>query len=362
LNDATKAFLKQAYKRYYFGKSGAIEFPEDLSSREFGYMPFGGGMVRHLAFKSAGEAVAEILRQTPSSVYLSNARYSSPKLPMDEKGWIGAELIFDIDATDIPTPCKKGHDVWYCENCHGSGKLPRPDACPKCRGATAELHGTCAVCLEAAKDHTRRVVEFLVDDFGSSRSAIRIYFSGNRGYHLHVYDSRFDALNKEARAEIADYVRGETLIGQSITASLKRRGDSSKASDGGWMKRIEGYVEAHREGQTATPQKLVSEAIGAQRALVDASVTTDVHRVFRLAGTLHGNTGMSKMRVASLDSFDAARDPVVLGSEPVKVGVSYFPRFSLGGNQYGPFKEETVTMPTYAAVTILTRGFGEVAS
>jgi len=22
----------------------------------------------------------------------------------------------DIDATDIPTDCKRGHDLWYCEN------------------------------------------------------------------------------------------------------------------------------------------------------------------------------------------------------------------------------------------------------
>jgi len=109
LNEGTKAWLRNAYKEFYFRSSESIEFPDDVASREFGYIPFGGGMVRHLSFKSRGEALAEILRQSPSSVYCSNARYESPTRPIDEKGWLGAELIFDIDATDIPTPVSYTH-------------------------------------------------------------------------------------------------------------------------------------------------------------------------------------------------------------------------------------------------------------
>ncbi len=362
MNDATKAFLKQAYKHYYFDRAASIELPDDIQSREFGYIPFGGGMVRHLSFRNQGEAVAEILRQTPSSVYCSNARYLAPALPMEDKGWEGAELIFDIDATDIPTPCKKGHDLWYCESCHSSGRLPRPPRCPKCGGGTAELHGTCATCLAAAKDHAGRVMSFLVDDFGTSSSAVKVYFSGNRGYHLHVYDPRFDGLNTEGRTEIAGYMRGDSLPpNQTISSTLRRRPPGAKVAGAGWMKRIESFVDGRRAGYTGTIQKLVSEAVSSQRALVDSSVTTDIHRVFRLAGTLHGNTGMCKKRVGSLDSFDPAVDPVVLGDEPVKVSVSFYPKFSIGGRSFGPFKSETALLPTFAAVSVLTRGFGEVA-
>ena len=119
MNESTKAFLKTAYREYYFNHgTDRIEVPDDSESREFGYIPFGGGMVRHLSFKSRGEALAEILKQSPSSVYCSNARYEHPARPIEEKGWLGAELIFDIDATDIPTGCKRSHDLWYCEKCH----------------------------------------------------------------------------------------------------------------------------------------------------------------------------------------------------------------------------------------------------
>ena len=362
MNDGTKAFLKSCYKEYYFRRADSIEFPEEIQSREFGYIPFGGGMVRHLSFRSQGEALAELLKQSPSSVYCSNARYESPTRPIEEKGWLGAELIFDIDATDIPTPCKRGHDLWYCEKCHSSGKLPKPPKCPKCGGTTAEFHGTCEVCLGAAKDHALHVIDFLTGDFGVLRESIRLFFSGNRGYHLHVFDKRFDPLDQQARGEVADYIRGESLPpSQTIASTLRRRPAGAGPQGEGWTRRITGFVDEKWPNYGGTLRKLVFEAVASQRALVDSSVTTDVHRVFRLAGTLHGNTGMAKMRIESIGAFEPQTDPVVLGSKPVKVKVDFYPRFKIRGTEFGPYKSETTELPSYAAVSILTRGLGEVA-
>ena len=361
LNDGTKSWLRNAYREYYFRGSDEIEFPEEVESREFGYFPFGGGMVRHLAFKSRGEALAEILKQSPSSVYCSNARYEYPARPIEEKGWQGAELIFDIDATDIPTTCKRGHDLWYCETCHASGRLPRPPKCAKCGGPAVEFHGKCEVCLEAAKDHAMRVIGFLVNDFGVGRESIRLYFSGNRGFHLHVFDKRFDPLDSAARAEIAEYVRGAGLPPNQTLASSLRRRPVNGPQGAGWARRITGYVDERRQDYTGTLQKLVSEAISAQRAMVDSAVTTDIHRVFRLSGTLHGDTGMLKKRIETAGSFDPQQDPVVLSDRPVRVRVEFHPKFRMKHRDFGPFlKPEVVELPTYAAVSILTRGLGEV--
>ncbi len=362
MNEATKSFLRSAYKEYYFKHADSVEFPDEIESREFGYIPFGGGMVRHLSFRSKGEALAEILKQSPSSVYCSNARYEFPTRPIEEKGWLGAELIFDIDATDIPTSCKRGHDIWYCEKSYDSGKLPRPSKCPKCGGNTVEFHGTCEICLGAAKEHARRLVSFLASDFGAEPESIRVYFSGNRGYHLHVFDQRFEALGSFARGDIADYMRGGSLpLSQTIASGLRRTPIGRGPVGNGWTRRITGYVDERRANYPGTLQKLVSEAVQSQRALVDVSVTTDVHRVFRLAGTLHGNTGMSKLRIASLDDFDPERDPVVLSSSKAMVKVGFYPSFKMKGTEFGPYKSQTVELPTFAAVSILTRGLGEVA-
>ena len=361
MNPATVSFLKQAYREYYFRRADSIEFPGDIQSREFGYIPFGGGMVRHLSFRKEGEAVAEILKQSPSSVYCSNAWYDSPSAPIEIKGWLGAELIFDIDATDIPTTCKRTHDLWYCQNCRTSGRLPRPQRCPRCSGPTVEFHGTCGTCLEAARDHALRVVMFLAADFGVARESVKLYFSGNRGYHLQVSDERFYSLNPTGRAEVADYMLGGSLPPpQTIVSVLKGKKPDAVSGDRGWVGRIARYVGEKREGYTGTLQKLVSDCITSQRALVDSSVTTDIHRVFRLAGTLHGNTGMCKMRIESIDHFNPLIDPVVLSERPVKLNVDFYPKFMVNGREFGPFKAQTVELPTYAAVFILTRGLGEV--
>ena len=281
---------------------------------------------------------------------------------MEEKDWKGAELIFDIDATDIATSCKKSHDIWFCQSCYATGKLPKPPSCPECKGSTEAFHNTCDACLEAAKNHALRVVDFLTKDFGTQPESIRTYFSGNRGYHLHVYDGRFYLLVQAQRAEIAGYIRERSSLPPSNTiwASLRRMTGRSPEELQGWMKRIASTVGTGY-GQTGKPRKSVAQAIASQAARIDSSVTTDIHRVFRLAGTLHGNTGMLKMRVYPSNDFDPARDPVVLSDEKVRINVSFYPEFSIKGQAFGPYKSEAVTMPTYAAIGILTRGFAEVA-
>lgn len=361
MNEKTISFLRRTYKEYYFRNSDSIGFPDEIQSREFGYIPFGGGMVRHISFKSAGDAIAEILRQSPSSVYCSNARYESPALPMEEKGWKGAELIFDVDATDIPTPCKRSHDLWRCAKCHATGRLPKPPVCPKCGGPTADFHGTCSVCLAASKEHTLRVIDFLLKDFGVSSRNVVAYFSGNRGYHLQVYDPRFEQLDQQGRAEIAEYMLGSSLPpSQTLAANLRHSPSGSPSEERGWMRRIWRYAQS-RSARANTPPKLVTEAVSSQRAMIDASVTTDIHRVFRLAGTLHGNTGMAKMPVGSFETFDPERDPVVVSSDRTSIQVSFYPKFTMNGQTFGPFSSQLVSLPAYAAVPILTRGFGEVA-
>jgi DNA primase small subunit len=363
LNDRTTSFLKWAYREFYFKSAGDIEFPEEIQAREFGYIPFAGSMIRHLSFKTAGDAIGEIVRQSPSSVYCSNARYSSPALPMEEKGWLGASLIFDIDATDIPTPCKKTHDVWYCESCHASGKPPKPPNCPMCHGTVQDFHGTCGACLDAARQHALRLVDFLTDDFGVSGDRIRAYFSGSRGFHLHVSDSRFESLGQEGRAEIADYVRGSSLPpSNTIWASLRRiPQDRNPEELHGWTRRIASAV-GFQPGQADHQRKSVAQAIASQVSRIDSSVTTDIHRVFRLAGTLHGTSGMRKTRVNLESEFDPTIESVVLGESTVKVKVEFYPRFSIKGQVFGPYRSEVVAVPTYAAIGILTRGLGEVVA
>ena len=80
--------------------------------------------------------------------------------------------------------------------------------------------------MDATKDHVSRLIGFLTNDFGVSSAGIRVYFSGNRGYHLHVDDERFEGMEPSARAEIANYVKGTGLVrpsGSDYAASPEGR-------------------------------------------------------------------------------------------------------------------------------------------
>ena len=98
----------------------------------------------------------------------------------------------------------------------------------------------------------------------------------------------------------------------------------------------------------------------ANAALIDESVTTDIHRVFRMPGTLHGSSGLLKMRVKEIGGFDPQMDPVVLSGEKVKVHIDFSPEFSLNGTRFGPYDSSTIQIPIYAAVYLTARGLGQV--
>ena len=81
-----------------------------------------------------------------------------------------------------------------------------------------------------------------------------------------------------------------------------------------------------------------------------------------MPGTLHGNSGLLKAIVHDLAGFRPEYDPVVLGDEPVTLSVRGSPVFSLKGRTFGPYSSEEPELPTYAAVYLLTKGLGMIAS
>jgi len=171
-----------------------------------------------------------------------------------------------------------------------------------------------------------------------------VYFSGNRGYHLHVADERFEAMDSSARAEIANYIKGTGLARTQV---------SDYAPAVGWATRM-----AVAAGQD---RPKLEQVINSFSSRIDESVTTDIHRIFRMPGTLHGNSGLLKMRVHNLRAFRPDYDPVVLGDEEVTLSVQGSPAFSLKGRTFGPYSAEEPELPTYAAVYLMTKGLGKVA-
>ena len=361
-------------------------------------------MLRHKSFKNA-EALKNFLTSTvPSNVYYSAAYYERPEVAMDKKGWLGADLVFDIDADHIPTPCGKVHDSWVCSDCGFHGKGPSPEQCPICGKAKFDTKiWMCDECLESAKKETIKLMGMLTDDLGFANDEVKAYFSGNRGYHVHVENENIRLLDSMARKEVVDYViglglkmelhssrdKGKILFGDNLVGWRNRLVDgiytfleektTSKAETIGLSKQAVNFLTKNkkmllenlkRKGLLTVKgvgaqnwKKIVQWVVDQQSAKIDTVVTTDVHRLIRLAGSLHGKTGFMKVEVplGSLDEFDPLTEAVAFKEGQVTVNVDEAPKFRIGDKHYGPFKiAARVELPTAAALFLLCKGAAQV--
>jgi DNA primase small subunit len=330
---------------------------------------------------------------------------------MDKKGWLGADLIFDIDADHIASSCGKIHDVWTCGGCGFGGKGLVPEKCPVCGGQKFEVKTwPCEECLKSARDETVKLSDMLLEDFGFSGKGLHVFFSGHRGYHVHVEDEVIRELDVDARKEIVDYVCGLGLdIGFS---SLDRKGPSRSSfpspprlGDSGWHGRLarcmydfvlkgkqDSYAELGLKKNLAdtiiknkeailkswnsvgpyravkgvgfeTWRRIVDSCTDSLSAKVDTVVTTDIHRLIRLAGALHGKTGLRKVEapISGIETFDPFRSAVAFKKGTICVVVSDAPEFRLGDETFGPYKNRKVELPTAAAMLLICKKRAEVA-
>lgn len=374
MSDAVKA----AFREYYFKQAKLIETPGDVDKREFGYAQFGArGMVRHLSFRNAGELIATLITQVPSDVYCSNALYRFPTLPMQEKQWLGADLIFDIDGKDLNLPCVPSHSYPVCSNCgHVSPPSEKEYACPACGNKKADhVSIPCAKCVDGSKKEARHLVEFLTGDLGIARENIDVYFSGNNGFHFHIRDDSYRPLDSQARSDLVGYLAGVGLLTESIGVRRAPGGDLAfvkfprSGLGSGWRKKVADKLKIDATS-TIRLTNIVKEKGYAQfkaeldrttremGVRIDPQVTTDVHRVFRMPGTLNSKSGLAKAKVSDLDSFDPFVDACLLGDAKVKVKLKTHVKAKLKGENYN-ISKETAELPAYAAVYFICKGLAE---
>ncbi len=335
-------------------------------------------MVRHLSFKNEGELKAHLVKEAPRSVYYSIAYYYDPTLPMQEKGWKGADIAFDIDCDDLNLECKKEHDIWICSNCGAKGKGSRPKRC-RCGSASfKQLNWVCLKCLEGAKEEVMKLIEILISDLGFTKKQIKVYFSGSKGYHVTVEGTDFEYLDQMGRMELVDYVCGRGLLPKFIGVAKSLTIDDlwkrlPTLGESGWRGRVAEYfasknkadprekiVEIYAKSGYQGFKKAFEECVKKIGVTVDSNVTTDIHRILRLPGTLHNETGLIKKRVFSLDSFDPLVDAVAFGEEPVEVEVSYAPPFTFLGQRFALEPAQKVKLPLAAAVYLLGQGLAKL--
>jgi DNA primase small subunit len=404
-------FVKDKFAQYYQKYSSFIQPPASIENREFGFLLLKERiMLRHKVFRDVNALRSFLKTIVPSDVYYSSAYYERPEEDMRGKGWLGADLIFDIDADHIPTPCGKVHDIWVCSNCGAVGRGMSPKKCPQCgEQKFNEKTWPCEVCLEAAKVEAIKLIDILTKDFGISSEELKVGFSGHRGYHVHVESEEVRALDSMGRKEIVDYVLGIGLEAE-FHGLGERGGKGSRVLAGpelddlGWRGRIargtydllltaspeelekiglkkkgidtisrhkESLLESWKEKGpwgiikgigTESWRKIAQYGVEKQSVKIDTVVTTDIHRLIRLTNTLHGKTGLKKIEVpiTGVEHFDPLKSAVTFKKGTVTVLVSDAPQFRLAGETYGPYKEQKIELPTAAALMLLCKGAAQV--
>ena len=385
------AFIKQRFSRYY--QQADIPGPTQLVQREFGVITERGGMWRHLGFKDQQEMQNFLRKQVPIHAYHSSTYYTKPNArTMDEKGWLGADLVFDLDADHLDDT----------ENM-----------------SMEEM-------LAAVKIEFHKLLDsYLLGDFGFDEKDILIVFSGGRGYHAHVRDERVRGLNSHERREIVDFITRphaeiDPLIIKEIFSSKEFQGHvSSKyiyrlypVDTPGWKGKVTfsviDFLNRTEEldkadvlgelmrfkgiGDTLAKQiyKSLYEGKSGNRGLdkirdnlnlepfssdkvrnsfinyivkemsvdlggeTDEPVTSDIKRLIRLPGTLHGKSSLRviPMNLEELKDFEPLRDAVWDGftKDTVKVSANSDAEIKLRGKSFKVSKDNVYDLPEYAAL------------
>ncbi|HYY48404.1 MAG TPA: DNA primase catalytic subunit PriS [Thermoplasmata archaeon] len=415
--EATSNFLKAEFQRYYERTRPAL--PDRFRKREFGFMFWTAGIVqRHLGFAREEDLHSFLKNRVPAHAYYSSAYYETPDAPtMEEKGWLGADLIFDLDADHLPN----------------AAKLSYPEMLEAVRLKILHLYD-----------------DFLREDFGFEEKAMRIVFSGGRGYHIHVFDERVWSLGSHERREIVDWITGKGLdVGAVFRESafdkkefqghtrIKRRVIAPAQDEPGWrgkiMRGIQGLTttlesltpeeaikfltsfEGVREGEAAdlyenlfkaraTRPRVIRgvdrlregqiEALSdpsrdllirivkdlqpvrlaehggvsldgiIQRGETDEPVTSDIKRLIRMPSSLHGKTGLRVLPLTrdALETFRPLRDavPETWNDERVRMKVKGKVDMEMRGDEVH-LEPGVQDVPEYVAVFLAARGLGNVA-
>jgi DNA primase small subunit len=388
MEERTRAYLRGRFRDYY--RRQDFSLPPGADAREWGHIPWSAGpgttMVRHNALLDLGDFEDFLARERPQHVYFSAGRYDDPGAgSMSEKNWQGSDLIFDLDADHLPS-VTLGEDTY------------------------AEMLGECKAALE-------RLLSFLERDFGFRD--LEIVFSGGRGYHVHVRDRGVQKLDRGARREIVDYVRGTGLRFEALLESEAVGGSAGRKSParkrtfettGGWSarahrrllayvdellaaeeesalgrlqaldgvgeKRAKAILRAAREnyGQLEAgnvdvhpavfglARQLADEVVEHDNAPIDEPVTTDTNRLIRLPGSLHGGSGLAVRRIdrEELEGFDPLVEaiPETFRGQEITIDVTEPGLVELGGDNF-TIDAGSQTVLEYVGVFLMARGRAE---
>jgi len=367
-------FLEEAFKQYYFDHFDLIHVPGRSLEREYGYKKFNSGMTRHISLKTNKDLHLMLMTNIPSDVFCSNAYYTFPNMPMAEKDWKEADLIFDIDAKDLKLPCRKDHTCIKCISCNEISLLQ--DTCPKCKSNKIDLISLpCQNCISGVKKEVLNLIKILTNDLQIENKNIRISFSGNEGFHLYVTNSPYNQLGSKERRDLIDYIMFQGAVPERFGFKKNNPSRSSfpDLDDPGWSGRVAKDLFGSKSKRSKSVTKIISDGYSAYRqrlaetvknsigVKIDPNVTGDIHRIFRLEGSLNSKSGLAKISCDNIEKFNPYIEACLIDDKPVEILANFPIEFSLKNRRFGPYTNEKTSVPKYAAVYMICKNIANLA-
>ncbi len=393
--DSSSRYLLKSFRKYY--RANTLPMPDRFTRREFGFMMFDRNfMIRHLSFSNQQELQRYMSTQAPRHSYYSTAYYRKPDAPtMEEKEWMGAELIFDLDADHL----------------EGAEKMSFE-----------------AMLAQIKKEMIGLVDSFLFGDMGFTEKDVSIVFSGGRGYHAHVKLPDVLEFGSPERREIVDYITsrgmnidwvfpmehvatGSANVNGRTISNVKHFRGIPPADSGGWKLRMRnGLKEVVNDicDMDVTDIKRTYPATKSNRSLdkiqadlrmsrdlifqnnrmvtlkhntqellikimqedmairlsgeVDEPVTADIKRLIRLPGSIHGKSGLQVMPLTrdELTDFDPMVQaiPDTFKTDTVKINMRRDYNLKMNGEQFN--LSGVVEVPEYVAIFLLGKNLAEI--
>ncbi|MDH3825337.1 MAG: DNA primase, partial [Nitrosopumilus sp.] len=138
------------------------------------------------------------------------------------------------------------------------------------------------------------------------------------------------------------------------------RGRFSKEVFASKSKRSKIISELISNGYSNFQKKLedLSSIIGSQ---IDPNVTMDIHRIFRLPGSLNSKSGLSKVFCKDLPKFDPYSESSFLTENTIEITANCPIEFKLKNKKFGPYDNENTAVPTYAAVYMICKNLAIIS-
>jgi len=377
-NSKEALFLRNLFANYY--SKNKIDSVPGVEFREFGFGLFKKKIAnRNMTFASVNEMNSFLRESAPLFFSYSNAYYKFPaRSPMQNKELFKADIIYEFDADELGLEVLETNGIQWFEVEH----------------------------LEEAKRQVFRLLSFIENDFNFASEGMSINFSGKAGFHVHLRGKEISNLKKRARIELVDYLtaqnmdfinlgfdletlRAPTSSGlwqnrlvngvknffqkdqkeiSKITNFSKRKiisvTQNRSAIDSALDKGVLMQLDGRKSGEFW--KKVLESVVKEERIPIDRQTSIDLHKIIRVPQTLHGDTGMiaKTLTIDELKKFNPFNDAIVFDEKfakefevgVVKVFVKESPKFSLMGQDFGPFKESEVQLPLFAAVYLIGKG------